>query len=310
MTTGNGENDAIFDALDSLFELGEAEERERIESGDLRVADLPPARLAIDVPRVDGLWEGGLVVLPSESAAFAREVDVSFQEVEALLGLRPGQSKSRILPFALLSEDAIEDMLDADACHETIKPDQADPILARLPGLALAGESAHGAPAKPALARIKRLAQANQTLRRRADRVVKRKAIRFVLQPSKLFSDAARDPNPDALAAMEATLEEWIEACVELLAGAHGHWDRDGRWPCCLMLLQAMSLACAAAVGKRGAPRELADIAAQLELPCFQYLNRSAKSFRATLATLRIDLEAARHATTGEFRALRASVSA
>jgi hypothetical protein len=276
----SGNSDSINKVLAALFNDW--------AGGAARPETAAPETPEMAVTIHDGQRGDVTLSIPRDPKTFRDYLDHGISRIEALLGLEAGQSRWIIPPSFIMGEEQIERVLDSEPESVKVKPDQADPMLGRLPDYARAGEIAHRISPVQALARLERLQAVGDTLRERGDAVIQKKVQQFLVTPSRVFAEACKCGRGELMAFSEL-FDDWVNTGMNVLSGPHGHWDRKGRWPCCLLLLQAMSVACGAAAGDRKLIAELPEINQQLEGKNFGFLWRFARSYHQSLQKLNIN---------------------
>jgi hypothetical protein len=271
----SGDANSYDDGLDGLFQE---------EDADLRAEKVPEATV----------WLPGVerpVIIPGSPEAFRAKLERDLEQVETLLGLEPGEARSDIEPRRIMSEPAIEHLIAANPIFCPVKPDQADPLLARLPNQARAGEQEHAIPAWPSLERVKRLRLVGEAYRERGNAVVGRAILHFFGGPRREFARAA-ELHKDDLVRLSERFENLVDDGMNMISGSQGHWDRDSRWPSALLLLQAMSVACRVAGGRSESLTELASIDRNIDSFDLSFIQSHVDSYRVSLKRLGIDIAA------------------
>jgi hypothetical protein len=285
----SGGSDSINKVLESLFDdwSGKAAKNSPPDSPALK-EEGPEMSVSFS----DGERGEVNVSVPRDPKVFREVIDKGLGDIESLLGLEAGQSRWTVPPSYILSEREISRQLEEEPEALKIKPDQADPILGRLPDYARAGEIAHHISPVPALARLERLQEVGDTLRERGDVVIRRKILGFMVTPTRVFAETSKCTRNELLAFSDL-FDDWVNTGMSVLSGPHGHWDRKGRWPSCLLLLQAMSVACGAATGDANMRAEMLDINQQLKGENFGFLWKHIRKYHQALGKL--DIEGARN---------------
>jgi len=266
MTADNPSFDAsLFDAaMDRLFASA--------EGGDTDEQRALAERPRIEVRLGADVVPGPPILVLASKADYVAEVESQLELIESLLGLPPGRSCEPIPPGDLRSAEEIHQLLEERRLEDDgLKPDQTDPLLERMPKMVRAGEVAHGIGAIPNLVRLQRLQGASLILRERGDQVIQSFIVDYMEEPSELYSLSAQRADADFRGASEM-IEGWIDGGMERMAGGHGHWDRNGRWPTALLVLQSMSLGCLVRSGVRGSLRELSILQRQFYKPDYIFL--------------------------------------
>lgn len=291
---------AFFEsALDALFEddgMPPPEVARANGSGiSVRTAQTPalPESMEVEPETVqvmlhDDIVPGPAITILADSRQFELQLERDLHLVESLLGLTPGRSMEPIPPGEVLDHDHIRAILVEHSYQPaTIKPDQADPLLERLPMHARAGEIAHMVGAIPYLVRLQRLRGVSDLLKERGDEVIREVIAEFIREPVELYAQYSLRPESDFIGLAEI-IEGTIDTGMERMAGPHGHWDRRGRWPAALLFLQSLSLACLVAGGVNNSLRELSMMQRQYYRPEYFFLNRAIDTFYQGLKNLRI----------------------
>jgi hypothetical protein len=286
------EPDAIGGALDGLFG-----EQDRIASGEFYIGDLEqrlkssgqiqaiPSTREVMIRSDSGREKKVVIIL--EADLFEIEITQLLEQVEELLGLTKNQTNEPIPSSQVPDEDDIKKIFEANDKDMSIKPDQADPIIQRISDELKGAEIVFSEPFVQLVVRLNRLKGVSDLLRSRADTIIQHATQDFIRDLVARFDEVPDRTNAERQE-LSVAIEQRINQGMDLMSGVQGNWDRQGRWPAALLMLQAMSLACLVSSGVQSSLRELALMQRQFYKTDYFFLSEHIDRFYKVLNRLGI----------------------